>query len=76
MRDAAQRWHIEIGKDNNPLIVSADGGRVLDIPNGSNQEGLHIQIYDRDGDSNQRFVFHRIDERPELDRQRRAHWDK
>jgi hypothetical protein len=49
---------------------------VLDIPNGSNQEGLHIQIYDRDGDSNQRFVFHRVNERPEMDRERRGHWDR
>jgi len=75
-RNPAQQWHIEPGKDGNPLIVSAAGGRVLDIPNGSNQEGLRIQIYDRDGDSNQRFVFHRIDERPEQDRDRRSHWDR
>jgi hypothetical protein len=54
-----QQWRIEPGKDGNPLIVSVAGGRVLDIPNGSNREGLRIQIYDRDGDSNQRFIFHR-----------------
>jgi hypothetical protein len=72
----AQQWRIEPGKDGNPLIVSAVGGRVLDIPNGSNQEGLRIQIYDRDGDSNQRFVFHRIDERREKDRERRDRWDR
>jgi hypothetical protein len=74
--DQTQHWRIEPGKDGNPLIVSVAGGRVLDIPNGSNQEGLHIQIYDRDGDSNQRFVFHRVDERPEVDRQRRERWDR
>ncbi len=72
----AQQWRIEPGKDGSPLIVSVAGGRVLDIPNGSNQEGLRIQIYDRDGDSNQRFVFHRVNERPEQDRDRRTHWDR
>jgi len=72
----SQQWRIEPGKDGNPLIVSVAGGRVLDIPNGSNREGLRIQIYDRDGDSNQRFVFHRVDERQELDRQRRERWDR
>jgi hypothetical protein len=75
-RSPAQQWRIEPGKDGNPLIVSAAGGRVLDIPNGSNQVGLRVQIYDRDGDSNQRFVFHRVDERPELDRLRRERWDR
>jgi hypothetical protein len=71
----SQQWRIEPGKNGNPLIVSVVGGRVLDIPNGSNQEGLRVQIYDRDGDSNQRFVFHRIDQRPEMDRQRRERWE-
>jgi Ricin-type beta-trefoil lectin domain len=73
----AQQWRFEDpGKDAHPLIVSAAGGRVLDIPNGSNKEGLRIQIYDREGNPNQRFVFHRVDERPDQDRVRRLRWDR
>ena len=75
-RNPAQQWRIEPGKDGNPLIVSVANGKVLDVPNGSNQEGLRIQIYDRDGDSNQRFVFHRADQRPDQDRERRDRWDR
>ena len=75
-RSPAQQWRIEPGKDGNPLIVSAAGGRALDVPEGSNREGVRIQIYDRNGDSNQRFVFHPIDERPDRDRERRGRWDR
>jgi hypothetical protein len=71
-----QQWRLEPGKDGNPLIVSVANGKVLDIPDGTNREGIRIQIYDRDGDSNQRFVFHRVNERPEMDRERRGHWDR
>ena len=75
-QNPAQLWRLEPVKDGDVIIASAAGGRVLDIPNGSNKEGLHIQIYDRDGDPNQLFVFHRIDERSHFDRERRLHWDK
>jgi hypothetical protein len=72
----AQQWRMEPASDGNPFIVSAAGGRALDIPNGSNKEGLRIQIYDRDGDSNQQFVFNRIQEPQDRDRKRRSGWDR
>ncbi len=70
----AQQWRMEPASDGNPFIVSVAGGRALDIPNGSNKEGLRVQLYDRDGDSNQQFVFNFIQEPPDRDRARRADW--
>ena len=72
----AQQWRMESASDGNPFIVSVAGGRALDIPNGSNKEGLRVQIYDRDGDSNQQFVFNFIQEPPDRDRTRRSGWDR
>jgi hypothetical protein len=71
----SQRWRIEPGKDGNPLITSVANGKVLDIPDGSNREGVRIQIYDRDGDSNQRFLFRRVNEARDRERERRDRWD-
>jgi hypothetical protein len=51
-----QQWRIESGKDGNAVIVSVSG-KVLDIPDGTSRDGARIQIYDRTGDSNQRFMF-------------------
>ena len=72
----AQQWRLEPGKDGNPLIVSVANGKVLDIPDGSNREGVRIQIYDRDGDSNQRFMFRRVREDRDRERDRRDRWSK
>jgi len=55
----SQQWRFEAGKDGNALIVSRSG-RTLDIPDGSNREGLRVQIYDLNGDSNQRFILRRV----------------
>jgi len=54
-----QQWRIERGKDGNALIV-ARNGKTLDIPDGSSREGIPVQIYDLNGDSNQRFIFHQV----------------
>jgi hypothetical protein len=56
------------------VIVSLAGNRVIDIPNGSNREGTSIQIYDRNGDPNQRFIFRRIEERQDRLRERIERW--
>ena len=53
---AGQQWRIDTGKDGNALITSRYG-RTLDIPDGSDRDGVRIQVYDRNGDSNQRFLF-------------------
>jgi len=55
----SQQWRLEPGKDGNPLIVSRLG-RTLDIPDGTNRNGVRVQVYDRNGDSNQRFLLTRV----------------
>jgi len=73
----AQQWRIDAASaDGKAVIVSLAGGRVIDIPNGSNQEGLRIQIYDRNGDPNQRFVLRRVEEPRDRERQRRERWER
>ena len=52
----SQQWRLEPGKDGNALIVNSYG-RTLDIPDGDQRRGVPLQIYDRNGDSNQRFVI-------------------
>lgn len=54
-----QQWTIEPGKDGNALIVSRDG-KSLDIPDGTDRDGVHVQIFDRNGDSNQRFTLRQV----------------
>jgi hypothetical protein len=54
-----QQWRIEPGKDGNALIVSRFG-KSIDVPDGSSRDGLHLQIYDSNGDSNQRFTLQRV----------------
>jgi hypothetical protein len=51
-----QQWRIQAGKDGNALIVNYYG-RVLDIPDGAERDGVPLQIYDNNGDSNQRFTL-------------------
>jgi hypothetical protein len=51
-----QQWRIQPGKDGNALIVNYFG-RVLDIPDGAPRDGVGLQIYDNNGDSNQRFTL-------------------
>jgi Ricin-type beta-trefoil lectin domain-like len=58
-----QVWSLQAGKDGNPLIVS-QMGKVVDVPNGTSNPGTPLQTYDRNGDSNQRFVFQRPAIRP------------
>ena len=48
-----------MGKDGNALIVSRLG-RTLDIPDGTSRDGARVQVYDLNGDSNQRFMLRRL----------------
>jgi hypothetical protein len=76
-RGSGQQWRIDAASaDGKAVIVSLAGGRVLDIPNGSSQEGLRIQIYDRNGNPNQRFVFRHVDELRDREQERHARWDR
>jgi hypothetical protein len=45
------------------MIVSPFG-KALDVPDGDHRDGARIQIYDRNGDANQRFVLRPARERP------------
>jgi hypothetical protein len=62
----AQQWRFNTGKDGNVLITSRLG-RTLDIPDGSDRDGVRVQVYDPNGDSNQRFMFRRAGGRPGWD---------
>jgi len=76
-RGSGQQWRIDAASaDGRAIVVSLAGGRVLDIPNGSSQEGLRIQIYQRNGDPNQRFLFRRVDEPAERMRDRMSRWER
>jgi hypothetical protein len=54
-----QQWRLDQGKDGNALIVSRLG-RGLDIPNGSTRDGVRVQLFGVNGDSNQRFFLRRV----------------
>jgi hypothetical protein len=56
---SSQQWRFDAGKDNSALIVS-HLGKTLDIPGGSTRDGALVQIYDVNGDSNQRFTLRRV----------------
>lgn len=51
-----QQWRFEPGKDGNVLITSRLG-KTLDVPDGTSRDGARLQIYDANGDSNQRFTL-------------------
>jgi len=54
-----QSWQIQAGKDGNAMLISRFG-KALDVPDGSSRDGLRLQIYDRNGDSNQRFMLRKV----------------
>jgi hypothetical protein len=51
----SQQWRLENARNGNALVVNYYG-RTLDIPEGEPRPGLAVQIYDRNGDNNQRFI--------------------
>jgi len=71
-----QVWRLDPMQDGSVLIRSRFG-RPLDIPNGDPRDGVRIQIYDRNGDANQRFFLRRAaEEVPPPDRRRDADRDR
>ena len=58
-RSPNQQWRFEAGKDGNALIISRFG-KTIDVPDGTSRDGVRLQIYDPNGDSNQRFILRRI----------------
>lgn len=55
----SQQWRFDQGKDGNALIISRIGV-TIDVPDGSDRDGVHLQLYPPNGDSNQRFVLTRV----------------
>ena len=51
-----QQWRFDTGSDGNAVIVSRLG-KMLDVPNGTTQDGAPLQTYQGNGQSNQRFTF-------------------
>lgn len=62
-----QRWRLDPMPDGSVLIRSRFG-RPLDIPNGDGRDGIRIQVYDRNGDANQRFFLRRAMDTPPPER--------
>jgi Ricin-type beta-trefoil lectin domain-like len=57
-RSDNQHWRFEPA--GNGVLIISRFRKPLDIPDGSNREGIRVQIYDRNGDSNQRFVMEQV----------------
>lgn len=57
--DRSQQWRIEAGRDGTALLISSSG-KSLDIPDGTNRNGVKIQVYDRNGDPNQQFLLRQV----------------
>ena len=55
----SQQWRFQPGNDGNALI-SSRFGRTLDIPDGSNRDGVAVQLFNLNGESNQRFILRRV----------------
>jgi hypothetical protein len=60
-----QSWQIQPGKDGNAMLITRFG-KAIDVPDGTNRDGLRLQIYDRNGDSNQRFTLRRVGAIPDV----------
>jgi hypothetical protein len=56
---ASQQWRLERGKDGNAVIRN-NYGKVLDLPDGTSRDGVRMQIYDANGDSNQRYLMQKV----------------
>ena len=55
----SQQWRFEPGKDGRALIVSRLG-KAIDVPDGSDRDGVRLQVYEPNGDANQRFELRRV----------------
>lgn len=54
----AQRWRLESGNNGSIILVNASG-KALDIPNGSTNNGVRINTYDRNNEVNQQWTLRR-----------------
>ncbi|BDC48113.1 hypothetical protein F183_A04290 [Bryobacterales bacterium F-183] len=59
--DINQDWRIESYGDGSVMLIAASG-KALDVPGGSRRDGVPLQTFLRNGDSNQRFVLRMPDQ--------------
>ncbi len=55
----SQRWRFESGNNGSVIIVNASG-KALDIPEGSTNNGVKINTYDRNNEINQQWSLRRV----------------
>lgn len=56
--DANQDWRLESYGDGSVMLIAASG-KALDVPGGNRRDGVALQTFLRNGDSNQRFLLKR-----------------
>ena len=54
-----QMWRIDRGKDGNAVLISRSN-MAIDVPDGTDKNGTRLQIYEANGDANQRFTFQAV----------------
>ncbi|MBS1809209.1 MAG: RICIN domain-containing protein [Acidobacteria bacterium] len=54
-----QLWEIRTGPDNGYYFI-ARNGKAMDSPSSARQDGGRMQLYDRNGEANQRFWLRRV----------------
>ncbi len=54
-----QMWRIDPGKDGNAMLISRSN-MAVDVPDGTDKNGTRLQIYEANGDANQRFTFQSV----------------
>jgi Ricin-type beta-trefoil lectin domain-like len=59
----SQQWRLEAAKEGTLQILSSDG-RALELPESLTIQGARLQIDERTGRSNQRFILRRVNKPP------------
>ncbi|MBI1761269.1 MAG: RICIN domain-containing protein [Acidobacteria bacterium] len=69
--DEAQLWEIRPGPDNGYYFI-ARNGKSMDSPSSARNDGGRMQLYNRNGEANQRFRLRLVDDRTRLDDRNRG----
>ncbi len=64
--DDYQLWEVRAGPDNGYYFI-ARNGKSLDSPSSARYDGGRMQLYNRNGEANQRFLLRLIDDRMRAD---------
>lgn len=66
-----QLWEVRPGPDNGYYFI-ARNGKSMDSPSSARHDGGRMQVYNRNGEANQRFRLRLIDDRARLDDRNRG----